>query len=139
MFAMILTKAPCKMSLNELAAVVIEVSFQIHKKWGPGLLERVYEVLLVFHLRKLGFNVAEQKPIPFEEEGVRLDLGFRADVIVEGKLLVELKSVEAIAPVFPKTVLTYLRVLNLNLGLLINFGEAYLKDGIKRVVNGMKE
>ena len=124
------------MSENELATEVIEICFQIHRKWGPGLLESVYEALLVHHLRKLGFFVEQQKPIPFEEDGVQLDIGFRADVIVERKLLVEIKSVQQNVPVFYKIVLTYLRILDLRLGLLINFGEEYLKDGIKRIVDG---
>lgn len=124
------------MSENELATEVIEICFQIHRKWGPGLLESVYEALLVHHLRKLGFFVEQQKSIPFEEDGVQLDIGFRADVIVERKLLVEIKSVQQNVPVFYKIVLTYLRILDLRLGLLINFGEEYLKDGIKRIIDG---
>lgn len=134
-----LHKPPASMSENELAKVVLDICFQIHKKWGPGLLESVYETLLVYHLRKLGFYVEQQKPIPFEEDGVRLDIGFRADVIVERKLLVELKSVERMSPSHPKITLTYIRILKLKLGLLINFGEAYLKNGIKRIINGILE
>ena len=127
------------MDENEIAAVVIEISFQIHRKWGPGLLEKVYEALLVHHLRKLDFEVKQQPEIPFEEDGVCLDVGFRADIIVENRLIVELKSVEKTRPVFYKILLTYLRLTGLKLGLLINFGEALLKDGIKRVANGLQD
>jgi GxxExxY protein len=134
-----LDRQPHEMDENEIAAVVVEVSFQIHRKWGPGLLENVYEALLVHHLRQLGFEVAQQKPIPFEEDGIVLDVGFRADLIVQNKVIVELKSVEKLVPVYLKILLTYLRLTNLKLGLLINFGEALLKNGIKRVVNGMPD
>jgi len=127
------------MSENELATVVIHICIEIHRKWGPGLLESVYEALLVHHLRELGFYVEQQKAIPFEEDGIRMDIGFRADVILERKLLIELKSIDKITPAYPKTVLTYIRILDLRLGLLINFGEAYLKDGITRLINGKLE
>lgn len=127
------------MNESEIAAVVVEISFQIHRKWGPGLLEKVYEALLVHHLRKLGFEVKQQPEIPFEEDGVCLDVGFRADIIVENRLIVELKSVEKTRPVYYKILLTYLRLTELKLGLLINFGEALLKDGIKRVANGLED
>jgi GxxExxY protein len=103
------------------------------------MLESVYEALLAHHLRTHGFQVEQQKPIPFYEDGVKLDVGFRADLIVEHKLLVEIKSLETLPPVFAKTVLTYLRGTKLTLGLLLNFGEAYLKDGIKRIVNNFQE
>jgi GxxExxY protein len=134
-----LDQQPHEMDENAIAAAVVEVSFQIHRKWGLGLLENVYEALLVHHLRKLGFEVAQQKPIPFEEDGVALDVGFRADLIVQNKIIVELKSVEKMNPVYFKILLTYLRLTNLRLGLLINFGEAFLKNGIKRVVNGLPD
>lgn len=131
-----LTKRPSEMNENELAEIIVEVSFQIHRKWGPGLLESVYEELMVHHLRTNGFFVEQQKEIPFEEDGVKLTSGFRADIIVERKLIVELKSIERFAPVHAKILLTYLRLTNLKLGLLVNFGEALLKDGIKRVISG---
>ena len=121
---------------NDLATAVINICFKIHMKWGPGLLESVYEALLVHHLREEGFFVEQQKPISFEEDGVKLDIGFRADVIVERKLLVELKSIMELEKVHKKVVLTYLRLTDLKLGLLINFGEEYLKNGIKRVMFG---
>ena len=131
-----LTQHPSEMNENELAEIVVEVGFQIHRKWGPGLLESVYEELVVHHLRTNGFFVEQQKEIPFEEDGVKLTSGFRADIIVERKLIIELKSIEHLAPVHAKTLLTYLRLTDLKLGLLINFGEAFLKDGLKRVING---
>ena len=124
------------MGENEIAEVVIEIGFQIHRKWGPGLLESVYEELMVLHLRTNGFFVEQQKGISFDEDGVTLNIGFRADIIVERKLIVELKSVERLAPVHGKILLTYLRLTKLKLGLLMNFGEALLKNGIKRVING---
>ncbi len=136
-FLLQITKNKSEMTENELAEIIIEISFQIHRKWGPGMLESVYEALLVYHLRANGFFVEQQKRIPFEEDGIRLTTGFRADIIVEGKLVVELKSVEQMAPVHSKVLLTYLRLTNIKLGLLINFGGALLKDGIKRVVNGL--
>jgi len=124
------------MNENELAQVVIEIGFQIHRKWGPGLLESVYETLMVYHLRANGFFVEQQKEIPFAEDGVNLSAGFRADIIVEKKLIVELKSIERTAPVHSKILLTYLRLTGLKLGLLMNFGEALLRDGISRVICG---
>lgn len=102
-----LNKAPKDMDENEIAAVVIDIAFKMHRKWGPGLLERVFEELLVHHLQRLGFDVQQQKPVPFDEDGVFLDAGFRADVIVKNKVIVELKSVEKISPVFLKILLTY--------------------------------
>jgi len=126
------------MNENELAQVVIEIGFQIHRKWGPGLLESVYETLMVYHLRANGFFVEQQKEIPFAEDGVNLSAGFRADIIVEKKLIVELKSIERTAPVHSKILLTYLRLTGLKLGLLMNFGEELLKSGLSRVVNGLR-
>jgi iron complex transport system substrate-binding protein len=102
---------------------------------GPGLLETVYEVVLAKMLEKEGLQVRRQVPVPIELMGMRFDEGFRADIIVEGTLLLELKSVENIAPVHSKQVLTYLKLLNLPLGLLINFGAATIKEGIKRISN----
>lgn len=127
------------MTENELATVVIKVCIEIHRKWGPGLLESVYEALLVHHLRKLGFKVEQQVDIPFYEDEIQLNIGFRADVLVESKLMVELKSVEKVTFVDLKRALTYVRILKYKLGLVINFGESYLKDGIKRIINGALE
>ena len=125
------------MTENEIAKQVVDAAFKIHTQLGPGLLESVYEAVLTYELRKRGLRVVRQKPIPVVYEEVQLEEGFRADLVIEDKVIIELKSVEAIAPVHKKQVLTYLRLSNLRLGLLINFGEALIKDGISRVVNGL--
>ncbi len=105
-------------------------------RWGPGLLESVYRHVLAHELRKRGLRVEAEVPIPVVWESVQLDVGFRADLIVEGMVVVELKSVEAVAPVHRKQVLTYLRLMDLRVGLLINFGAETLREGVTRVVNG---
>jgi GxxExxY protein len=125
------------MTENEIAKIIVDAAFKIHTTLGPGLLESVYEAVLAYELKQRGLLVVRQQPIPVTYETVRLEEGFRADLLVEGKVIVELKSVEAIAPVHKKQVLTYLRLTNLKLGLLINFGDALIKDGISRVVNGL--
>ena len=106
---------------------------------GPGCLESVYEEILFFELKNKGLFVERQKVIPVIWKSLKMELGFRADLIVENKVIIELKSVEIMSPVFPKILLTYLRLTNLKLGLLINFGEKYIKNGIKRVVNNLEE
>lgn len=126
-------------NVEELSAEVVDAAFHLHKDLGPGLLESVYDVILAKLLEGKGMRVERQMPIPIEYAGVRFNEGFRADLLVEGKLLVELKSVENLAAVHGKQVLTYLRLLNLPLGLLINFGAAVFKDGVKRIVNNHKE
>lgn len=125
------------MTENEISKQVVDAAFKIHTRLGPGLLESVYEAVLTYELRKRGLCVERQKAIPVVYEEVRLDEGFRADLVVEGKVIIELKSVEAVARVHKKQVLTYLRLSNLRLGLLINFGEELIKNGITRVVNGL--
>ncbi len=125
------------MTENEISKQVVDAAFKIHTRLGPGLLESVYEAVLVYELRKRGLRVERQRPIPVVYEEVQLDEGFRADLVVEGKVIIELKSVETVAPVHKKQVLTYLRLSNLKLGLLINFGEELIKDGISRIVNGL--
>jgi GxxExxY protein len=127
------------MEENEIAHAVVQAAFQIHRELGPGLLESVYEVLLAHALTKVGFAVERQKPISILFRGVRFDEGFRADLIVNGKLLIELKSVEALANLHKKQILTYLRLTGLRLRLLINFNSALIKDGIKRISNGLPE
>ena len=127
------------MKHDEIAGVVVECAFALHKELGPGLLESVYEVLLADGLRERGLSVERQKPIPICFRGKRFDEGFRADLIVEDLVLVELKSVEALARVHRKQVLTYLRLTNLKLGLLINFGGELLKGNMERLVNGLEE
>jgi iron complex transport system substrate-binding protein len=124
------------MGLEGMARVAIDCGFKIHDRLGPGLLESVYEVLLEQSLLRQGLIVERQRPIPISFDGTAVDEGFRADLLVEGRLLIELKSVERIAPVHMKQVLTYLRLMNLPLGLLMNFGAATFREGIKRVANG---
>jgi GxxExxY protein len=125
------------MTENEIAKQVVDAAFKIHTTLGPGLLESVYESVLAYELQQRGLLVVRQQAVPVVYEAVQLEEGFRADLIVEGKVIVELKSVEVIAPVHKKQVLTYLRLTNLKLGLLINFGEALIKDGITRILNGL--
>jgi len=122
---------------NDIAREIVDAAFKVHTTLGPGLLESVYEAVLAHELRKRSLKVERQAPIPVVYEEVRLEEGFRADLVVQDKVLVELKSVEKVAPVHKKQVLTYLRLANMKLGLLINFGEALIKDGITRVVNGL--
>jgi GxxExxY protein len=122
---------------NEIAREVVDAAFKIHSRIGPGLLESAYEAMLVNELRRRGLEVAQQVAVPIVYEGSVLEVGFRADVIVGGKVILELKSVEAVAPVHRKQLLTYLRLADMRLGLLINFGEELMKTGITRVVNGL--
>lgn len=121
---------------EEIAAILVDCAFRLHRDLGPGLLETVYEVVLAKMLRDQGLQVERQKPIAIHYAGFTFEEGFRADLIIEGTVLVELKSVENLSPVHSKQVLTYLRLLNLPLGLLINFGSATFKEGCKRIVNG---
>src|SRR5215208_5918954 len=127
------------MTENDIAKGVVDAAFKIHSQLGPGLLESVYEVILVSELEKRGFRVTRQQAIPVVYEQIHLETGFRADVIVEGKVIIEIKSVEALAVVHKKQVLTYLRLANKRLGLLINFNVALIKDGIVRVVNNLQD
>ena len=123
------------MTENEIAKEIVDAAFKIHKSIGPGLLESVYEVILSHELINRGLKTDRQQSIPIEYNGVKFDQGFRADLVVENKVIVELKSVENIQPVHKKQLLTYLRLADMRLGLLINFGSALLKDGVSRVVN----
>lgn len=126
-------------NVEELSAQVVDAAFHLHKDLGAGLLESVYDVILAKMLEERGMRVERQRPIPIEYAGLHFSEGFRADLLIEGKLLVELKSVENLTAVHGKQVLTYLRLLNLPLGLLINFGAAVFKEGVKRIVNNHKE
>ncbi|QJB67938.1 GxxExxY protein [Parasphingorhabdus halotolerans] len=121
--------------LEEIARIAVNCGFKIHKEFGPGLLESVYEVLLFESLKDQGLSAERQKIIPITFKGKVLEEAFRADIIVEGQLLIELKSTERHAPVHAKQVLTYLRLMNLQLGFLMNFGSYTFKDGIKRLSN----
>ena len=125
------------MTENEIATAVVDAAFKIHKTLGPGLFESVYEAALEFELRKRGLRVAQQIGLPVCYEEVRLELGFRIDLIVDEQVIVEIKSVEVLAPVHKKQLLTYLRLTNLRLGLLINFNVELIRDGIQRVINGL--
>jgi len=125
------------MTENEIATAVVDAAFKIHTTLGPGLLESVYEAVLDFELQRRGLQVARQIGLPVNYEGVKLELGFRIDLIINNKLIIEVKSVESLAPVHKKQLLTYLRLTDLRLGLLINFNVERIKDGIQRVVNGL--
>jgi GxxExxY protein len=123
---------------NEIASIIINTSFNIHKKLGPGLFESVYESILAYELiNTYHLNIKIQQAIPVIWKGQKLDLGFRADLIVEDLVIIELKSVEKLAPVHHKQLITYLKLTDKKLGLLINFNEALLKDGLKRIVNNL--
>jgi len=121
---------------NEIATIIVDACFKVHMALGPGLLESVYETALSHELAKRGLLVRRQQAIAFVYDGIQFDEGFRADLIVEDKVIVELKSVEKVAPVHKKQLLTYLRLSDKKLGLLINFGENLIKDGISRVIYG---
>ncbi|HZH32113.1 MAG TPA: GxxExxY protein [Pyrinomonadaceae bacterium] len=120
---------------NEIAKEIVNAAYKIHTTLGPGLLESIYEATLAYELSQRRFDVARQQPIPVVYESVRMDMGFRADLIVGGLVIVELKSVEMVAPVHRKQLLTYLRLADKRLGLLINFNTELIKDGITRIVN----
>jgi GxxExxY protein len=122
--------------LEQVGRGVLDSSFHVHTVLGPGLLESVYEAALAIELRKRGFAVERQKTIPVLYEGVLLDSGFRADLIVNGLVLVELKSVDAVTDLFKKVTWNYLKLIPLQLGFLINFNEAHLRNGITRITNG---
>jgi len=123
------------MEINEITGIIIEESIYIHKTLGPGLLESVYEEVLAYRLTKRGLEVLRQAPVPVYFEEVKMEVGFRADLIVETSVIVEIKSIETVLPVHYKKLLTYLKLSDLTVGLLINFYEELLKKGIKRMVN----
>ena len=125
--------------IEELARRAIDAGFHIHKELGPGLLESVYEAVLVLELMRGGLSVQRQAPISIEYDGVALGEGFRADLLVENTLIIEIKSVERLSPLHGKQLLTYLRLLHQPLGLLMNFGGATFREGIKRIVNNHVE
>ncbi|MCH8904550.1 MAG: GxxExxY protein [Bacteroidetes bacterium] len=123
------------MKENELSKIIVNACYQIHVQLGPGLFESVYEEILDYELGRVGLQIERQKPIPVIWKGLKMELGFRADLVVNNKVLIEIKSVESIAPVHQKQVLTYLRLTGLKLGLLINFNQTLIKNGIQRIVN----
>ena len=124
------------MTENEIAKQILDAAFLVHTKLGPGLLESVYEVIIAYELKKRGLTAERQKAMPIMYNDIRFDEAFRSEIVVNGKVIAELKSVETLLPVHAKQVLTQLRLSGLKLGLLINFGEAHLKNGIKRIING---
>ena len=123
------------MTENEISKIIVDTCYRIHVELGPGLFESVYEEVLTYELQQLGLHISRQQAIPIIWKEVKMDQGFRADLIVESKVLIEIKSVEAIAPVHQKQVLSYLKLTGLKLGLLVNFNEALIKNGITRIVN----
>ena len=127
------------MTENAIATIIVDAAFKIHKTLGPGLLESVYQATLDHELRRRGLSVNREVSLPVHYEGIQLEVGYRVDLIVADKVIIEVKSVEAIAPVHKKQVLTYLRLMDLRLGLLINFNVERIKEGIHRVVNGLRD
>ncbi len=125
------------MTENEISKIIIDKCYHIHVELGPGMLESVYEEILYFELINEGLNVERQKALPVYWKGIKMNVGFRTDLIVENKVIIELKSVESIAPVHPKQLLTYLKVADMKLGLLINFNEKLIRSGITRIVNNL--
>ena len=124
------------MDENEISKIVFESALKIHKVLGPGLLESAYEECLFYELKKYDLKVEKQKQLPLIYEEVRLDVGYRIDIIIEDKFIVEVKSVESLTDVHLAQMLTYLRLSNCKLGLLINFNVSLLKNGVRRVING---
>lgn len=124
-------------SENELSHIIVDSAFKIDSELGPGLFESVYEATMAYEIRRRGCSVVCQRGIPVIYNDVRMELGFRADIVVNRKVIIEIKSIEAMAPVHSKQLLTYLRLTDLRLGLIINFNTNLIKDGIRRVVNNL--
>ena len=124
------------MDENEIGKIIVDTSVAVHKELGPGLIETVYEVILAYELERHGLSIKRQVSIPIEYHGIKFDEGFRVDILVENKVIIELKAVESINKAHKKQVLTYLRLTGCKLGYLLNFGEALMKDGISRIING---
>ncbi|MBM4166833.1 MAG: GxxExxY protein [Ignavibacteria bacterium] len=127
------------MSENEISKIIVDACFKIHTRLGPGLLESVYETVLEYELKQRGLIVLRQVLLPVYYEGIKLDEGYRIDLLVNDKVIIEIKSVEEITNVHKKQLLTYLRLADKQLGLLVNFGSALIKNGITRIVNGLQE
>lgn len=125
------------MTENEISKHVVDLCFKIHKQYGPGLFESVYEEIFYYEWNKKRIPFNRQHPIPLVHEEIKMEVGFRADFIIDNKVIIELKSIEALAPVHYKQVLTYLKLTNLKLGLLVNFNVDLIKDGIHRIVNNL--
>ena len=122
---------------NEIAKTVVDACFQIHRQLGPGLFESVYEEVLCYELEDLGLSISRQKSIPVFWKDLKLDQGFRADIVVNDKVIIEIKAIELLKRVHYKQLMTYLKLTDLKLGLLINFNEALIKNGIHRIVNDL--
>jgi GxxExxY protein len=127
------------MTENEVAKQIVDAAYRVHTSLGPGLLESVYEVVLAYELENRGLHTVRQQAVPIVYHGTRIEMGFRADLIIEDQVIVEIKSVETVAPVHKKQLLTHLRLADKRLGLLINFNVALIKDGITRIVNGLPD
>jgi GxxExxY protein len=127
------------MTEDAIAKEIVDVAFKMHTVLGPGLFESVYEAVLASELQKRGLRLARQQPIPVVYEGTVLEMGFRADIVIEDKVIVEIKSIAEIGALHKKQLLTYLRLADKRLGLLINFNVARIKDGITRIANGLEE
>jgi len=127
------------MTENEIGRLVVDAAIGVHRELGPGLLESVYEVILAHQLRQRGLRAERQVPIPIEYQGVKFDEAFRADILVDGKVVLELKSVEQVTRLHKKQLQTYLRLAGFRLGFLLNFGEDLMKKGITRAVNGLAD
>ena len=127
------------MTENEIGKIIVDAAVKVHKALGPGLLETVYEIVLAHELSTRGLHVDRQVPVSIEYDGIRFDEGFRADLVVEKKVIVELKSVEKVTAAHKKQIQTYLRLTGCKLGYLLNFGEALMKQGITRAVNNLEE
>ena len=125
------------MTENEVSKIIVDCAIEIHKQLGPGLLESVYETVLAYELTERGLYIEKQKAIPITYKGLNFIEAFRADIIVNDSVIIEIKSIEKLSKVHSKQLLTYLRLMKKKLGILLNFGEAVLKDGIHRVVNGL--
>lgn len=125
------------MTENEISKVVFDCSLKVHQNLGPGLLESAYEECLFYELKKTGLNVEKQKPLPLIYEDVKLEIGYRVDILIENKMVIEVKAVDALNDVHLAQVLTYLKLSNCKLGMLINFNVTLIKNGIRRVVNNL--
>ncbi|MBS1506164.1 MAG: GxxExxY protein [Bacteroidetes bacterium] len=125
------------MTENEISKIAVDCCYQVHKELGPGLFESVYEECLFYLFRKNEVPIERQKEIPVYFREMKMEIGFRADIVVENKVILEIKSIETVLPVHQKQLLTYLRLTGLKLGLLVNFNEALIKNGIQRIVNNL--
>ncbi|MBX3474001.1 MAG: GxxExxY protein [Planctomycetes bacterium] len=128
-------KEDLRAELDRVAAICVDRALYVHQKWGPGLLERAYLLALVYELRKAGLSVATEVPVPLIWDGQDLGVGYRADIVVEGIFVIELKAVAEHSDLFARQLLTYLKLLDLRLGMVINFGMKLLKSGLERVAN----